>query len=99
MKLDRKKCLSVVLVAALLLTLFVSVYLITEHADHDCTGEDCEICVILDHALHLLQQLTLTALTLLAAVLLPALLGLFCGARLSLRCLPTLTTLKVKLNN
>ncbi len=44
-KLKIKKITAVVTVAAVLLVMLGSFLFIAQHAHHDCTGEDCPICV------------------------------------------------------
>ena len=43
-----KKTFVILLAAVLLSALFACALIISEEADHDCTGEDCPICALLD---------------------------------------------------
>ena len=40
----KKRIMAVILAALVLIVMVSSSLYIAEHADHDCTGEDCSIC-------------------------------------------------------
>lgn len=43
-----------------LLAFFLSVFSVLHHVDHDCTGEDCPVCLIINNAKVNFQNLTHT---------------------------------------
>ncbi len=45
------------MVMLLLAVMLVSVYFMAEHADHDCSGEDCPICVCIHQCEGMLRSL------------------------------------------
>lgn len=43
-----KRITAWVAISAIVLVLLFSVCYIVEHADHECTGEDCPICLVME---------------------------------------------------
>ncbi len=82
------------------LVLFASSACIAHEADHDCTGEHCEICENIARMEALLQSFALLGAVLLLLFSLPAFLRVF-RAEEGLRAshAPTLVSWKVRLNN
>ena len=95
----KKRIMAVILAALVLIVMVSSSLYIAEHADHDCTGEDCSIC----QQIYLCTQ---THKTLSLAVIAAAVFHAF-SALLSITirqvetaCVPhTPVSLKVKLTN
>lgn len=54
---DAGKITSIFLILVLLLFLFVSTYFIAYEADHECTGEDCPVCALIQMSENSLRQL------------------------------------------
>ncbi len=89
-----KRTLALLLAVALFCTFFVVAF----GAEHDCAGENCQICCVLHTCLHLTLTLVLCVCT---ALVLPAFsFGMrFCSrAALRIGCI-SLITQKVKLSN
>ena len=91
------KAAALFLAAVLLLTLVFSAFLLAVEADHECSGEDCSVCALLQLCETLLRRLE-GSVAALAAVSL-----LFCVLSL---CVPvsspapsTPVSRKVRLNN
>ena len=61
---NRKRIGALLLCAALLIVLSVSVVFIAHEADHDCCGEDCPICRMIAVNIRVLRTLGLAALAL-----------------------------------
>lgn len=53
----KKRIMALLVLSVFLLSAFFSASPIIEHADHDCTGYDCTICIQLHTAQHLLKQI------------------------------------------
>lgn len=49
------KLVALALTVAFLLSASLSLYFITQEADHDCVGEGCEICALLSQCEHTLK--------------------------------------------
>lgn len=54
---DSGRITAIFLILAVILFLLVSTYFIAYEADHECTGEDCPICVLLQISENSLRQL------------------------------------------
>lgn len=54
---DSGKITAIFLILIVLLFLFISTYFIAYEADHECTGEDCPICALLQMSENSLRQL------------------------------------------
>ncbi len=82
----------------LVIVLFSSFYVAAE-ADHDCTGEDCQVCVILHQCENILRRAGEAAAVLSAAVLpvLFTILAVLCLAAAVLQETPV--SQKVRMNN
>ena len=94
------KRIAAALLGLLLLSLLLcSAFYVAAEAEHDCTGEDCPVCLSLEHCASLLRQLgsgariqsaaSLSVLTVFLAALVLASVGLT----------ETPVTRKVRLNN
>lgn len=53
----RTKIMAVILIVLFLITVCLSYIFIIENAHHNCTGEDCTICMQLEHAEQFLSGL------------------------------------------
>ena len=54
---DSGKITAIFLILVVLLFLFVSTYFIAYEADHECTGEDCPVCALIQMSENSLRQL------------------------------------------
>ena len=54
---DSGKITAIFLILAVLLFLFVSTYFIAYEADHECTGDDCPVCALIQMSENILRQL------------------------------------------
>jgi hypothetical protein len=54
----KKPIISVLMLLVLVFSLFLSEYYVISHVQHDCTGDDCPICIQIDRCLNTLQSLT-----------------------------------------
>lgn len=54
---DSGKITAIFLILVVLLFLLVSTYFIAYEADHECTGEDCPVCALLQISENSLRQL------------------------------------------
>lgn len=54
----RKRIIALLVSILFILVFFLSISFITEHAEHDCTGHDCTVCLQLHSAGDLLRQLS-----------------------------------------
>jgi hypothetical protein len=98
-RLYRNKKIAVLLCLCFVAAFALSFVYIVEHADHDCTGEHCEICYYIHNAQNLLQQMG-TALALAAGLSAALLLTLFIAkANVISPRGKTLFALKAQLNN
>ena len=61
---NRKRISALLLCAALLIMLSVSIAFIAHEADHDCCGEDCPVCRMIAVNIRLLRTLGLIVLIL-----------------------------------
>lgn len=88
--------LTCILLCASILLTFTS---ITINEDHDCIGEECHVCVEIQHAKSLLRDLTCAVALLATAIFLQT--GIACVVETASRrfCFDTPITLKVKLLN
>ena len=96
----QKRLLALVLCVGMLFVLFASSAYIAHEAEHDCTGEDCEICENIVQMEALLQSFALLGVALILLFFLPAFLRAL-RAEEGLRAYhaPTLVSWKVRLNN
>jgi hypothetical protein len=53
-----KPIISILILLALVFSLFLSEYYVISHIQHNCTGDDCPICIQIDRCLNTLQSLT-----------------------------------------
>ncbi len=96
---NRKRILALVFCVGMLFVLFASSAYIAHEADHDCTGEDCEICENIAKMEALLQIFALLGVVLLLFTLLSFLRALRVEEALRACLTPTLVGWKVRLNN
>ncbi len=54
---DSWKITAIFLILVILLFLFISTYFIAYEADHECTGEDCPVCALIQMSENSLRQL------------------------------------------
>ena len=54
---ESMKAAAIVMIAAVLLFLLVSTFFIAYEADHECTGEDCPVCALIQIVENNLRQL------------------------------------------
>ena len=66
----RKRIGALLLCVGLVLVLAVSAAFVAHEADHDCSGEDCPICLIIANTIRLLRMPGLAAAALLSLFLL-----------------------------
>jgi len=95
----KKRIMAVVLAALVLIVMVSSSLYIAEHADHDCTGEDCSICQQIYLCTQTLKTLSLAFIAAVAFCALSALLYITIRQAETV-CVPhTPVSLKVKLTN
>ena len=95
----QKRAFALLLCAVLLFLLLASPALFVVHADHDCSGEGCEICALLDLCALRLRQLT-PALMHAAWIMAVARCLHLCAANVEFSSASrTLVALKIKLSN
>ena len=95
----KKRIMAVILAALVLIVMVSSSLYIAEHADHDCTGEDCSIC---QHIYLCTQTLKTLSLAVIAAAVFYAFSALLSITirQVETACVPhTPVSLKVKLTN
>ncbi len=94
----RRTAAAVVCLTMIAVILF-SAFCIAAEADHDCTGEDCQVCVILHQCENILRRAGEAAAVLSAAVLpvLFTILAVLCLAAAVLQETPV--SQKVRMNN
>ncbi|WP_124064920.1 AraC family transcriptional regulator [Clostridium sp. E02] len=97
----QRRMTSRILVVVIILVYFGSPFFVFTHLSHDCTGNDCPVCVEIDACIVVIQLLTEAIGT--AAVILFAyrnfiksLIRAWCGLFL---CPDSLVGLKIRLNN
>lgn len=56
-KIFRKNIISLILAGAVLCAFFLSDLYISDHIEHHCTGEDCKICMEIQHAESMINQI------------------------------------------
>jgi len=97
---NQKRILALVLCVGMLFVLFASSAYISHEAEHDCTGEDCEICENIAQMEALLQSFALLGAALLLLFTLLSFHRAF-RAWTALRAYsaPTLVGWKVRLND
>lgn len=95
----KKRILVAVLTALVLVVMLSSSLFIIEHADHDCTGEDCLICEQICLCTQTLKTLSIAVITAMVFFALAALLYITIRQAETI-CVPhTPVSLKVKLTN
>lgn len=95
----KKRILTAVLTALVLVVMLSSSLFIIEHADHDCTGEDCQICQQIYLCTQTLKTLSLAGMAVVVFFALSALLHISIR-QVETACVPhTPVSLKVKLSN
>lgn len=96
---NAKKRFSAVMAFIIALCFVLSVLFVVFEAEHDCSGDDCQICQTVNTCLHLLDNTTPKPDT--AAAVMPVIyaLVLVMGALSACLCSENLITLKVKLSD
>ena len=95
----KKRILTAVLATLVLVVMLSSSLFIIEHADHDCTGEDCQICQQIYLCTQTLKTLSLAGMAVVVFFALSALLHISIR-QAETACVPhTPVSLKVKLSN
>ena len=96
----QKRALALILCVGIIFVLFASSACIAHEAEHDCIGENCEICENIAQMKALVHFLTLLGAVLLLLFTLPSFLRAFrAEERLRAYAAPTLVGWKVRLNN
>ena len=97
---NRKRIGALLLCIGLALVLSVSAAFIAHEADHDCTGEDCPVCLMLAVNIRLLRAIGLALLVLPALFSLTALLSAYGRQNSIVSFRPgTLVSWKIRLND
>ena len=97
---NRKRVLALVFCVGMLFVLFASSAYIAHEAEHDCTGENCEICENIAQMEALLQSFALLGVALLLLFTLLSFHRAFrAWAALRAYSVPTLVGWKVRLND
>ncbi len=60
---DRKKFVAGIMAVMMLVVLLASFTFFMHEAGHECTGEDCEVCIQLEHCSHLVKKIGTGMLT------------------------------------
>ena len=95
----KKRIMAVILAALVLIVMVSSSLYIAEHADHDCTGEDCSICQQIYLCTQTLKTLSLAVIAAAVFYAFSALLSITLR-QVETACVPhTPVSLKVKLTN
>lgn len=95
----KKRIMAVILAALVLIVMVSSSLYIAEHADHDCTGEDCSICQQIYLCTQTLKTLSLAVIAAAVFYAFSALLSITIR-QVETACVPhTPVSLKVKLSN
>lgn len=95
----KKRIMAVILTALVLIVMVSSSLYIAEHADHDCTGEDCSICQQIYLCTQTLKTLSLAVIAAAVFYAFSALLSITIR-QVETACVPhTPVSLKVKLTN
>lgn len=95
----KKRILTAVLTALVLVVMLSSSLFIIEHADHDCTGEDCQICQQIYLCTQTLKTLSLAVIAAAVLYVFSAILSITIK-QIETACVPhTPVSLKVKLSN
>lgn len=95
----KKRILTAVLAALVLVVMLSSSLFIIEHADHDCSGEDCPICQQIYLCTQTLKTLSLAVIAAVVFYAFSALLSITIR-QVETVCVPhTPVSLKVKLTN
>ena len=94
-----KRIAAGILGLTLLAVVLLSSFCIAIEAHHDCTGEDCPVCVCLQHCANTLRQLGESSVLLIGAIV-PVLVFFLAAITLGLAVLSeTPVSRKVRLNN
>ncbi len=92
--------MAVLLCILLLIVPLLSGEFVIHYENHDCSGHDCDVCIQLDAAVHIIRNLEASQLTVLSAAALVLLFLFICsGTERNTRRNDTLITLKVELLN
>lgn len=95
----KKRIMAAILTALVLIVMVSSSLYIAEHADHDCTGEDCSICQQIYLCTQTLKTLSLAVIAAAVFYAFSALLSITIR-QVETACVPhTPVSLKVKLTN
>lgn len=95
----KKRILTAVLTALVLVVMLSSSLFIIEHVDHECTGEDCQICQQIYLCTQTLKTLSLAVIAAAVFYVFSALLSITIK-QVETACVPhTPVSLKVKLSN
>ena len=95
----KKRIMAVILAALVLIVMVSSSLYIAEHADHDCTGEDCSICQQIYLCTQTLKTLSLAVIAAAVFYAFSALLSITIR-QVETACVPhTPVSLKVKLTH
>ncbi len=95
----KKRILAAVLAALVLAVMLSSSLFIIEHADHDCTGEDCPICQQIYLCTQTIKTLSLAFIAVTVFSALATLIHII-DRQIETACVPrTPVSLKVKLTN
>lgn len=96
----KKQFVATFIVASVVFATAFSSYLLAAEIDHDCTGEDCPICICIESAAASLQQMSSGAAPLEPAIDLLAVFAIELSFALIIWIRPnTLVSCKVRLNN
>ncbi len=95
----KKRILAAMLTALVLVVMLSSSLFIIEHVDHECTGEDCQICQQIYLCTQTLKTLSLAVIAAAVFYVFSALLSITIK-QVETACVPhTPVSLKVKLSN
>ncbi len=95
----KRKITALILAAVILLAVAASLFIIIHEADHDCSGEDCPVCALIEACTDTIRSVSL--LIAVAIIVSSAVLFAFSGIYLQKYfCIPqTPVSLKIKLLN
>ena len=96
---SKRRVMSAVLAALVLVVLLSSSLFIIDHADHDCIGEDCPICGQIYLCTQTLKTLSLAVIAAAVFYAFSALLSITIRQAETIYVQPTPVSLKVKLTN
>lgn len=99
MKTFRKNIISLILAGAVLCAFLLSDLYISDHIEHHCTGEDCKVCIEIQHAESMINQIGGAVLPVMVMVGIIAIVINFLPLIYSFIQRETLISEKVRLNN